>query len=292
MKIFLTGGTGFIGRHLIPLMEQHQILLVGRHDANINNPNLKFIKSDLKDFGKWKEQVEEFSPEACIHLAWSDLPDYSLPKCIENFDTNMQLLDFLTLINCKRIFVAGTCWEYGETQGSVNEDIQPEALNLFAAFKTAIRLIGKQLAATHNINFIWGRLFFVYGPGQRSTSLIPSCYQQLLNGDILELRNPNAVNDFIHVSDVAKAILKLIEDPLANGIFNIGTGKPQKVIEICKIIAKKLNTESLFSESINVTQGAGLWANTSLINKTISWFPEFSVETGISETIRHLEQKP
>ena len=292
MKIFLTGATGFIGRQLVPLMKHHQLLLVGRNEENFSETNLKFIKNDLKDFDKWKKKVEEFSPEACIHLAWSGLPDYSLLRCIENFDINIQLLDFLTHIGCKRIFIAGTCWEYGDIQGQTSENVQTGASNLFASFKTAIRLIGKQITRSKDINFIWGRIFFIYGPGQRSTSLIPSCYQSLKNGKIPELRNPNAVNDFIHVSDVAKAILSLIEAPSVEGVFNIGTGKPRRVIEICRIIAKNLNSENLLPESNNFHQDNGLWADTSLINETIGWHPEFSIETGISETIRILELKP
>ena len=292
MKIFLTGATGFIGRQLVPLMEHHQLLLVGRHGENFSRTNLKFIKSDLKDLDNWKQVVEEFCPEACIHLAWSGLPDYSLSRCIENFDMNIQLLDFLAHIGCKRVFVAGTCWEYGDIQGQATENVQLGTQNLFASFKTAIRLNGEQLARSKDINFIWGRIFFVYGPGQRSTSLIPSCYQSLKNGKTPELRNLNAVNDFIHVSDVAKAILRLIESPSVEGVFNIGSGKPRSVIEVCRIIAKKLSVENLLSESINFSQDNGLWADTSLINKTIGWRPEFSIETGISETIRSLELKP
>jgi len=291
MKIFLTGATGFIGRQLVPLMKHHQLLLVGRHGENFSRTNLKFIKSDLKDFDNWKREIEDFSPEACIHLAWSGLPDYSLSRCIENFDTNIQLLDFLAHIGCKRVFVAGTCLEYGDIQGQTSENAQPEAQNLFASFKTAIRLIGKQLARAKDINFIWGRIFFVYGPGQRSTSLIPSCYQSLKNGKTPELRNPNAVNDFIHVSDVAKAILRLIETPSVEGVFNIGSGKPKSVVDVCRSIAKTLDLENLLPEPINCPQDNGLWADTSLINKTIGWHPEFSIETGISETIRSLELK-
>ena len=289
MKIFLTGATGFIGHQLVPLMKHHQLLLVGQHEENFNETNFKFIKGDLKNFSSWKEKVEEFSPEACIHLAWSGLPDYSLSRCLENFDISIRLLDFLTHIGCKRVFIAGTCWEYGGLQGQTSENAQAEAPNLFASFKTAIRLVGRQLAISRGINLIWGRIFFVYGPGQRPTSLIPSCYQSLKNGKTPELRNPNAINDFIHVSDVAKAILRLIESPSAQGVFNIGSGKSRRVIDICRIMAKKLNLENLLPEAINCHQDNGLWADTSLINETIGWHPELSIETGISETIRSLE---
>jgi nucleoside-diphosphate-sugar epimerase len=291
MRILITGGTGFIGRYLLPLMNQHHIMLIGRSGNSPGGSNLKFLKADLAIPASWVEQVREFSPEACIHLAWSGLPDYSLAKCIENFNINMELLGFLSDIKCNKIFVAGTCWEYGDLQAKVSEKYLPSPTNLFASFKTSIRLIGERLAVSKAVNLIWGRIFFVYGEGQRTTSLIPGCYQSFKNGKSPELRNPNAVNDFIHVSDVARAILRLIESHSAEGIFNIGSGKPRRVIEVCRIIAKKLDLENLLPEASNIPQGNGLWADTSLINKTTGWYPEYSIEAGIDETIRSMELK-
>jgi len=289
MRIFLTGASGFIGRQLVPMMGHHQLLLVGRSGISLKGENYKFIKNDLANLENWREQIEDFSPEACIHLAWSGLPDYSFSKCRENFNISLQLLDFLAQIGCKRIFLAGTCWEYGENHGQMSETFQPGAHNLFASFKTATRLIGEQLTKTTGINFIWGRIFFVYGPGQRSTSLIPSCFQAFKKGKIPELNNPNTVNDFIYVSDVARAILKLVENPSAKGIFNIGSGKPTKVGKICKIIAEELNLENLLTKETCLPEGQGLWADITSLHETIDWKPEISIEAGIRETIKSLE---
>jgi nucleoside-diphosphate-sugar epimerase len=138
MRIFLTGASGFIGRQLVPMMGHHQLLLVGRSGISLKGGNYKFIKNDLANLENWREQIEDFSPEACIHLAWSGLPDYSFSKCRENFNISLQLLDFLAQIGCKRIFLAGTCWEYGENHGQMSETFQPGAHNLFASFKTCL----------------------------------------------------------------------------------------------------------------------------------------------------------
>jgi nucleoside-diphosphate-sugar epimerase len=291
MRILITGGTGFIGHHLIPLMNQHQLMLIGRQKVSFEQPNLQHVDADLAAPDTWKEQVNDFSPHACIHLAWSGLPDYSLSKCSENFDINIQLLDFLSGIECKKIFIAGTCWEYGDLQEKLSEGDLPGPTNLFASFKTSIRLIGEQLTKSQGMDLIWGRIFFVYGDGQRPTSLIPGCYQSLKNDLTPEIRAPYSVSDFIHVSDVAKAILALIETPALAGIFNIGSGKPTKAMDVCKIIAHNLNKDNLLSEFGDSTNASGFWADTSLIRQKTGWSPQYTIQTGIEKTVHDFQSK-
>ena len=291
MRILITGGTGFIGRHLVPLMNQHQLMLIGKQKTSFDQSNLQYLNADLTVPEKWKKQVINFSPNACIHLAWSGLPDYSLSKCSKNFGINMQLLDLLIKTECKRIFIPGTCWEYGDLQGEVSEVDLPGTTNLFASFKTSIRLIGEWLTNSKRIGLVWGRIFFVYGDGQRPDSLIPSCYQSFIRGNKPEIRAPNCVNDFIHVLDVAKAILALIETPAISGIFNIGSGKPTKVVDVCEIIANSLNRKNLLPEFENATNTSELWANTSLIRKVTNWCPQYTIQTGIEKTLNDLQSK-
>lgn len=288
MRILVTGGNGFIGRHLLPLLERHQLLLIGRSEPRVRLPNATYVCGDLVQTGVWREAVRKFSPEACIHLAWAGLPDYSLPRCMENFDSSARLIDLLSGMGCQKIFVAGTCWEYGSLQGQVGETDVPHSMNLFASFKTALRLIGESLTASRGLNFVWGRLFFVYGPGQRETSLIPSCYRAFKQGQPPQINNPDAVNDFIHVSDVARAIQALIESPGASGIFNIGSGAPTGVGEICRLVSGYARGSGLCSAEANtpsVANGQGAWADVSRIRAKTGWTPRLSLQAGIEQTL-------
>lgn len=292
MRILITGGTGFIGRHLVPMLDQHQVMQISRETGSSALTNLKILKADLTCPDSWKNQVKKFSPDTCIHLAWLGLPDYSFPKCIENFDINMDLLDFLSNIECQRIIIAGTCWEYGDLQGKVSESDLPGPTNLFASFKSSIRIIGEHLANSKGVELLWGRIFFVYGEGQRSTSLIPDCYQSFKSGRKPEIKSPYDVNDFIHVSDVAKAISALIETPAISGVFNIGSGKPSKVIDVCNIISDLLNKEGVLQKSENSTKASGLWADISRIREKTGWSPQHTIQTGLAKTLHDFQNNP
>lgn len=289
MRIFLTGANGFIGRHLIPLLNRHDLLLIGRKQG-LNYPsNVLYVQGDLTSGEQWKRIVADFSPELCVHLAWMGLPDYSLRTCLLNFEMSVRLFEVVIDIGCRKVFAAGTCWEYGDLQGKVSEKDIPERINLFASFKTGLRLVGESLAASQKMDFIWGRIFFVYGLGQRESSLIPSCYKALKEGRSPKINNPGRVNDFIHVSDVVSAISALIETPNISGVFNIGSGSPSKVGEVVKIIAKRMGSEKLLPKNIDHSEEGGIWADRSLIERETHWKPLTPLATGIDKTITQLE---
>jgi len=290
MRILMTGGSGFIGKQLLPLLGRHQLLLIGRREQLARPPNVLYVRGDLAEVAKWGKAVQKFSPEACIHLAWTGLPDYSLPRCMENFDSSARLIELLSGMGCQKIFVAGTCWEYGDLQGQVCETDSPHTMNLFASFKTALRLVGENLTASQALSLIWGRLFFVYGPGQRETSLIPSFYKALKRDQAPEVKSANAVNDFIHVSDVARAIQALIESPGASGIFNIGSGSPTKVGEVFQLASQYLGGASFVSKAGAPFDGRGMWADVSLIRAKTGWTPRLSLQEGIEQTLRSWEK--
>jgi len=290
MRILITGATGFIGKHLVPLLARHQLLLMGRREACFSQPGVSYIRADLADLTAWKKQVEDFAPDACIHLAWKGLPDYSFESCLENFNISARLYKFLSRNMCRKIFTAGTCWEYGNLQGVVKEADFSGGLSLFASFKAGLRLIGESLSLQQKVDFIWGRTFFVYGSGQREASLIPSYYSSLAGGQLPAVRNPNSVCDFIHVSDVVSAIKVLIETEGVSGVFNIGSGYPTEIVQVCEYIAKTLKVEKKFSCGNTSSAGDGFWADISLISSKTGWEPQMSIHRGVEETVKELRK--
>lgn len=292
MRILLTGASGFIGRNLVPLLSHHQLCLISRKEPPSRlSSHLSYLKNDLADIKQLWNKARDFAPEVCIHLAWDGLPDYSLSNCLKNFETGVRLFEVLGTTGCKKIFVAGSCWEYGELQGQVSESDSSKNMNLFASHKTGLRLVGESLAVSQGIDFIWGRIFFVYGFGQRESSLIPYCYKTLKEGKTPQINNPCAINDFVHVSDVANAIKTLIETHKISGIFNIGSGKPSKVKKIVEIIAKKMGSKKIPIYHTEYSEEKGMWADISLIQKKTVWSPQIPLETGIEKTLSQMDER-
>ena len=284
MKIFLTGATGFIGQALLPLLKNHQVLALS-HNEQIISSFVEICNFDLNNQKKLKDILLDFSPEVAVHLAWEGLPDYSFDKCLQNFNMGVYLIETLGKTGCKKIFCAGTCWEYGDLLGEVFESQKPNSLSLFAAFKDGIRTIGESLAKKYNFEFIWGRIFFAYGMGQRASSLVPSCIESFRKNIVPIVNNPYVINDFVHINDVADSIFSLIKTKKSEGIFNIASGTPYLVGDVVNIIAEVMGKEHLLEEQQDKQEGTGFWGNISKLTKFTDHVPKYTFREGIRQLI-------
>lgn len=287
MRVLLTGATGFLGRRLVPLLADHEVLCPTRRvDALAEIPHVVPLAADLNDPTTWTEAVLRFRPECCLHLAWEGLPDYSLSRCRQNLDTSIRLIEVLAESGVQRVVVAGSCWEYGRVTGQVAETTEPRDCGVFAVTKHALRTMVEGVARAANFEYRWARIFFVYGSGQRPVSLIPSAREAFRAGRVPEIREPGVAQDFIHVDDAARALVALAESPADSGIYNIGTGVPTTVGAVVNRVARHYEKPALFAAGRPIT---GFWADISRITGATGWTPTISVDAGVEQTLTELD---
>lgn len=289
MRVLLTGGTGFVGSHLLPLLGGHEVLCCSRDPGRLPaRSGMRAISADLKSEGDWVELISEFRPEWCVHLAWEGLPDYSLERCRANLDASIRLLRCVAQSGVRRVVVAGSCFEYGAVSGAVSEDRTPTASSIFAATKRAFLTVLDSVARQSSFEYRWARLFFVYGPGQRQTSLIPHLRAACVAGRPPEVREPAVMQDFVHVEDVAAGLLALAEADGPSGIFNLGTGHAASVAHVANLVARYYGHEPAFDA---LPPGSGFWADTTKTAGATGWRARIDIREGVEKTLAALDRE-
>ncbi len=293
MRVFITGGTGFIGRHVFRELKRrkHRVLALSLTAEKEQGATL--IKGDLSSIKKWERQLRKFKPQVAIHLAWEGIPDFSYSKCVKNLEIGLALFDVLAAAGCKKIIAAGTGFEYNGCVGKIPDAIDVRPTSAIAASKHALHLMGEALAREHKMGFIWIRPFNPYGPGQRSGSLIPHIMRSVAIDVPLHLKNPLAQGDFVYVGDVARAIADTVSRGRGYATYNIGSGKLSAVKNIAKLVCREMKTRKSYYESFARTaKGKTMpapYADIKKIRKEIGWRPTTNLEKGIRNTVREFD---
>jgi len=242
MKLFVTGGTGFIGSHFINYAHKagHEVVALKRANSI---PRVKldkeptWIEGQLDD--EFSDQID--GCDILIHLAaHSPTPPYdSLETCLYwNLNASLKLLNQARHAGISNFLVAGSCFEYGksgERYEYIPVDAPLEPTMTYPISKAAASVAFSGWAIDKNVNLQILRIFQVFGEGEPHSRLWPSLKKSAMSGSDFPMTRGEQVRDFIYVKDVAKSFVSALEfENILPGnpiIQNIGTGHPQTVLE-------------------------------------------------------------
>ena len=275
MKILLTGASGFIGKNYLHSTINKQITTISR--SNFDSKKVyRHIKGDLsdKDFLK-KIAMDKY--DVIIHAAWVGLPERTKDLNYINFGMYKNILNaFSKTPETNHIFL-GSCLEYGNIKGIVNENTKGNDIDDFGQRKldllNHIEVIG--------MKFNWIRIFYSYGEFQHANSLVNSIRKSIHLNRKLEIQNPNKAYDYIYVKDVVSLIDKISRNNSNYGVFNSGSGHSVSVGTIANSILAIMGKAPLFQ----VQDNTGLIADISKASKVMNWKPKYSLTQGLTETL-------
>ena len=242
MKIFLTGGTGFIGSHFInhAINMDHEVTALRRTDSK--------SRLILKSQPTWIEGSMDGSYdgifkdiEVFVHLAAHSVnyPYDSLENCMYwNLNAPLRLAKQAVEQGVKRFIIAGSCFEYGKSaerfsELTVNSPLEPD--NNYSISKAASSVAFLGLAHQLGLELSLLRIFQVYGEGEHECRLWPSLKKAAHEGSDFFMTQGEQVRDFISIENAIKLIYKEINQRGINiqypTIKHIATGIPQRTID-------------------------------------------------------------
>jgi UDP-glucose 4-epimerase len=253
-RYVITGSTGLIGAHLVrALQSSHTVYSVARQPAPSVNDSGRVIPVSLNLATSWSSDALPPGPmDAVIHLAQSehfrDFPNSALPVFEVNTMTTLKLLDYAHRVGAKTFIYASSGGIYDTGAEPCSEAARiflDRDLGFYINTKLCSEMLVKSYAA--HLTVIILRFFFVYGPGQRSSMLVPRLVESVAQGRPMTLQgeqglqiNPTHVSDAVHSIQQALGLTE-------SHIINIGGPNVLSLREIGNVIGRHLNRPPQFT---------------------------------------------
>ncbi|ATX82973.1 dTDP-6-deoxy-L-talose 4-dehydrogenase (NAD+) [Mariprofundus ferrinatatus] len=247
MKVLVTGGSGFVGRHVVTrLLERgHEPIVLGRDPARIEEMPwrnaVRFVCCDIH--GSQTPLLTELGePDVLVHLAWDGLPNYREPFHYEiNLQGDYRFIKRLVSQGLKQVLVSGTCLEYGMREGCLDESLVSDPQLSYPLAKDVLRKFLQQLQQKVPFQLVWARLFYLFGEGQNPNSLLAQLDRAVASGDKrFNMSGGEQLRDYLPVEKAALILSELIERKEDFGIVNVCSGSPVRVRDL---IEKRLREQ-------------------------------------------------
>lgn len=243
MKIIVTGASGSIGRHtLSPLLDSgcEVYAISRRRNVDFEWPRgVRVLILDLFDDTARQKTLAKISAEWLLHLAWYAEHDkfWEAKDNIAWLALSIRMLGEFAQNGGQRVVVSGTCAEYrwdGEPCRETSTPLEPRSL--YGICKATLFKFLEAGAARLGVNYAWGRIFLLYGSSESEGRLIPSTARALLEGRPALCTHGQQVRDFLHVEDVARALVRILTSGVS-GPVNIGSGEPISIAQAVSELA-------------------------------------------------------
>jgi GDP-4-dehydro-6-deoxy-D-mannose reductase len=283
--VFVTGGTGFAGRHLLALL------------PDAVSPSRSEL--DLLDAGAVRAAVREASPAVVFHLAALASVRRSWEAPAETLTGNVAMTaNLLEAVRLEApeatVVVIGSGEVYGPPSSlPVQEDAPLRPQNPYAVSKAACDLLAGQYADAFGIQVVRMRPFNHAGPGQSDDYVVGTLTRQVAEAEaagrdevLLRTGNPDSARDFTDVRDVARAYLAAAS--LDGGAYNVASERAVTVRDVIELVrsATRLpvrhEVEPARMRAHDVPEVRGSAAR---LRDATGWQPEIPLERTVADAL-------
>jgi nucleoside-diphosphate-sugar epimerase len=304
MKILVTGGAGYIGSVLVPILlsSGHQVRVLdnlshgGRSLLSVwSDPNFEFIKGDVRDEQSARSALN--GAEAVVHLA-AIVGD---PACARqpdvarsiNLEATIQLINLSQEMGVKRFIFASTCSNYGKMKdenGYVDETSELNPVSLYAETKVAVEKHLLNPAGLGELSPTVLRFATAYGvsPRMRFDLTVNEFTMEMLTNRKLVVFGEQFWRPYVHIRDISRAILCVLESSIQDvrkEVFNVGSTsqnfQKQQLVEMIKPHAKDAVVEFVRKNE----DPRDYRVSFEKIQQKIGFRTEHTVESGIEEIV-------
>lgn len=251
--VLITGINGLLGRHLTTSLVDRGCVIYGATRGSIQAPqsSIRYLNIDLASDWSFEKL-----PERCdvvIHLAQSasfrDFPNSALDVFKVNIESTARLLDYARRAGVKKLVYASSGGVYGNSTEAFKENasiVPPGKLGYYLGSKACGEILVQSYASVFDVVVV--RPFFIYGPGQKRSMLIPRLFDSVATGKPITLQGDSGIRiNPIHVEDAASAVAAAI-DLNGSAIFNVAGSSVFSIRDICEGMGRYSGVDPIFEK--------------------------------------------
>ncbi len=305
----VTGGTGFLGRHLVPALAgsldglpasptttRREVHVVSsRPDPLFEGVDADAITThqvDLTDAGAVTALMESIQPTELFHLAWfngESASRYSDPVNHDWVAIAEHTVEAFAKAGGTRAIVAGSCIEYGPDGGVLSEDGKVDPDTVYGRCKLDAGLRALAIGEEYDgLTVAIPRIFFVLGRFEEPNRLVPHIIRQLRNEEPAELSAGTQRRDYMHAWDVALGLIA-VADSSIEGHVNLGMGTPVQVKELSELIGDAVGRPDLLwfgARAGGADTAEEITADIARITAETGWKPSLDLTEASADVVK------
>jgi nucleoside-diphosphate-sugar epimerase len=301
MTVLVTGANGFVGRNLLHRLCANPAFDVVATDIHgewapfsetTKQPRF-YVSGDASSRGFVSTLMDRFHFDSIIHLAAviSQTPDMDTYFSIINSNVRATfLLCEAAHIQRARFLFPSTGLIYGNQQGPFKEDMLPDPRDFYSLSKLMCEQIIRFFAASYQVQAVIFRIGILYGPSQANAMFIPSMVRSLLAGKEFPMTKGEQKRDFVFIQDFVTTLESLLLKKDVSGLFNIGSGSAEKLIDVAATAETLTGRSGLVRPGTVPYRPNESWEyclNAKKAENMLGWRVATSVTEGLKQTIEY-----
>lgn len=274
----VTGAAGFTGSYLMKHLLNHgyRVCAILRPNSEHNkricsNSCIETFEIDVSNIRSLCSMLNE-SYDYFFHLAWHGKRDDFFHQ-MRNVDEVILALETARIIGCKRFVCTGSQAEYGLTRQIQDEKMCGKPFSAYGAAKLSACYLSSVRAKQIGIEWVWGRIFSVYGENEPQGRMLSDLVTSLQQGKDILLSSCVQNWDYLDADDAAEAIIALAEKGKDGEIYNVANGNYRPLKNYVEIVRKIIYSQSRITYGDKADPFVSLQPSVEKIRNDTGWYP-------------------